>query len=113
MEVNDVTAERDDEQPLLTTGLAYIPAQWAGDVVPQTSVLGNTFNSSEQTFSQSFMSRLARARQGNPNEFQSKFEQPNVVSHESVIENQREIESVSSLCVEQSFEIENDVCNVE
>ena len=109
MEVNDVTAERTDEQPPLTTGLTYIPAQRAGDVVPKTSVQGNTHSNNVQVFSQKFLNLLAGAPKVRSNEFQSSVEQLNVKSHESVIENRFETASISSLCAEQSFEIANDV----
>ena len=60
MEVNDVTAAMDVKQPPLGTALTHIPAQRAGEVVPKTSVQGNTLNN-DQVFSQNFLNRLARA----------------------------------------------------
>ena len=69
MEVNDVTAERNP--PHTDYGYTRIPAQQAGEVFPKTSVRGNTSNSNEQMFSQSFLNRLARARQVEPIESRS------------------------------------------
>ena len=134
MEVNDVTAGRENEQLLFTDNPAYIPAERAGDVFPRTTVLGNTIDSSSQPFSSSFMNRLAKARQVSPSKFHPNPEQLNVVSNEPTFEQsnefcpeieqlnvmpndsnfefQQEIDSVFSWCVDQSCEIENDMCSL-
>ena len=137
MEVNDVTAER--SEPQFDNGCTRLPEQQNSNTqtlshkffdrlararqfaqVESHSKSKQPIVESKQPEVENFSDRLARARQFAQVESHSKLKQPIVESHQSDGENcvdlnQVELESVSSLCVEQSIEsvqLESDVYRV-